>query len=399
MKYAVIALLLVACGLPTQQQVADRTDDASASANSVDREKPAPALEKPSVPPPPAVRELAIAANNRGAVVVYTRGGVIAIYDASGHEGSNPLYESANELRLKAAMAEGDHAVVAFDEKGKGTPQAGLGLVGGALPGGSVVSAAKTVKGGTRTTQSSSFGTLVRSGLAGRSPDGHLQVLATGVDENADRAVILTLGDGEPSIEAITEEGSPLAAFATAGDKRVIAWREGFAEGGDGDVYMQLPDNGSGAPPAKILAPVRGVPAGAWTDGSKARIIIKIADSTAIAFDGKTAVPLPRSDEAACTAVMFDREGHVLFLSAGPKSAVLYRERDNGTLEAFPLREREVSGEATQACAIAISEERIHVAWTEGPTDILYAAYQYTSVSNVLKTKHDTVKNSINNVR
>jgi hypothetical protein len=62
------------------------------------------------------------------------------------------------------------------------------------------------------------------------------------------------------------------------------------------------------------------------------------------------------------------------------------------------LSRRDGAGPETDTCALAATGGTIHAPWTEDHALITYAALDAKTLQNVLRTKHDTAKNSVGNI-
>jgi hypothetical protein len=320
------------------------------------------------------------------------------LHDGRSMEGKNPLYDPTEPRR---------GAVVAGAVTPNGT-QHGYLLDSGDtplsvvaapfVPGGAIISAKAASLGIGRQTPSTSFGTMVRSGQLVATAAGGF--LAAGLDSTQTPAPI-TLASvssdlvvSEPGVGASVAPDADLAVLATSAQGNAIAYRTRGASDGDGPVRVQVR-----AGTEALLAPVEGAPAALWTDGAGFRVGIKKADSIAAIWDGKTTFQTPRSDEAACSSLIFDESGRALFLHAGPKSTVLYVQNGAGFDSPILLSRRDVAGPETDACALAAVGGEIHVAWTEDHSFIQYAALDGKTLATLLRTRHDTAKNSVGNIR
>lgn len=307
------------------------------------------------------------------------------LYTGSSGTTQNPLANGREDRLVAGGGTAGGTTVIAIDTDAE--PK--VALLGGALPGGAVISAAVSSR---RPPHPTSMGTLTRSGQLVMMDDSTARMV---VSEGTSLAVFQFDKTG-----AATKQDSPIPTGATSaviayGNGSVAyAWTDAPIDQ-DGTVSVVI-DNGSGA--AAVSAPTKGVPAALWTDGTTHRLAVKHADSIAYLWDGKTELPLPRSDETACTAIAFNAKGQALFLHAGPKSTVLYLQ-NGSVMEPHLLSTRDSNLSDVFGCAVGIQDDTVHVAYTVEDHLLEYDQRRFTSVSNVLKPRHDTAKNSVSNIR
>ncbi len=411
-KTALSVLFFAACGTFSPAPAETRSEGQSSEAPPpVDPNRP-PEPREPRDPPRPGftVTSIGLAANEQADAVAYTLecsdcivpaadgGSVVTpgigtvslrLYNPRAGSGVNPLYES------KAARM-GQTNVIALTISGENflgltTDDTGSlrTLQGGALPGGAVISAAVS---GLRQTPSSSFGTMVRSGQAVGNPDGSAQFLVAA--EAGGLATLQVKADTQATLTTIGPPEADIGVIAQAGDHLALAYHTRNEGTRDSEVTVLL---GGGAAP--VVTPILGVPAALWSNGSDFKVVLKKSDSIAALWDGTTLIDLPRSDEAACTAVAFSPTGELVFLSAGPQSAVLWAVTNGVLTGPKVLSVREAAGPKTSACAAAFGKTLLHVAWAEDSASIQHQMIDMKTGKVELRTKHDTAKNSVSNIR
>lgn len=409
---------------------ADVADAADASADAA-----ADAADTGVKSPAHAVSSLAVAAGKAGAVVAYELrcegcnnpwlGG--AVEARALHVGLAPtdagkvtqLVDPAERKggarapTIVSASSIGDDFHVLYEGA-----DASLQLLGGAIPGGAIVSARlSTNLTVAKQTQGATFGEKVNAGFvtSAASDDAWLAAY-DGANKDVLSAVRVQAG-------AVTDTRAGSASALTGslffppGAKAPVAAYSSALPGADGDVTATV---GGGS----VAVPVRGVPVAVWGNGSGAgRAAIQQADGSLWIWDGKTLLRGPRADESACSAVTFDAAGNAIVAQVGPRSTVLYVQkeadlltptllaRDTTPIDLARVRsEYGINEQGIKRCGVATSGSVVYVAWSEPvadasgrevglPNEIDVIAYDRATVSNVLKTKHDTAKNSINNVR
>lgn len=302
-------------------------------------------------------------------------------------------------------------------------PDGGLSLLGGALPGGAVISARISTNFTVgKQTQQASFGERVRAGSLVSAGPGEVWFSALDATSKDAAKLMVVHAKGGAVIEAL-----PAPAQATSGvlflspamKSPAFAFSTGLA-GADGDVKVAL---GNGAQP--VTAPIQGVAAGLWTDGVAFRAAISQANGLVFVWDGKNLVRGPRVDEAACSAVAFDAAGVAVVAHVGPRSAVLYVQKDQDLQTPALIERSDVTIDAARVtsefaikengvkrCGVAVDATNVYVAWAEPaadgageagdvglPTIIQVLTFDRASGTVVLRTRHDTVKNSVGNIR
>ncbi|MCC6811442.1 MAG: hypothetical protein IT381_28695 [Deltaproteobacteria bacterium] len=410
-----LLIAVAACGpVPTNATKTTEPTQQQQGAEPSRPPEPQPQPHEPGPPPRPglSVSSIAVAASAQADAVLYTltcgdcvlpgedatqtvpADAVTASvrgYTARNGAHANPLYEASGrhgQIEVVAAVASGDVVWTLLADEKNALKAVGLAPAGSVVPGGSVISAA--VSGG-RQTQGASFGTMVRNGLALPADGGGAHFLVMSADG---LAAVLVGTDGTAQATVIAPPEASVAAIARAGDHLAVAYSTKSEGGLDTPVTVDL---GGGVPP--VTSPIAGAPAALWSNGAEFKVVIKKADSIAALWDGTTVTALPRSDEAACTAVAFSNAGELAMLSAGPQSAVLYSVL-NGALTAPRLLSiRDRAGPATTACAASFGAAFLHVAWSEDLTFIQHQMIDFKTGRAELRTRHDTVKNSIGNVR
>ncbi|HEX7603126.1 MAG TPA: hypothetical protein VF316_16025, partial [Polyangiaceae bacterium] len=221
---------------------------------------------------------------------------------------------------LASSTLGDDFNVLAEDSNGE------LRLVGGALPGGAVISARiSTNFTVAKQTQQGSFGEKVRAGTLVSAGPGDVWFTALDAGSKDAAKLMLVHAKGGAMVEAVAapaEATSGVLFLSPAMKTPALEYSTGLA-GADGEVKVAL---GNGA--QLVTAPIPGVATGLWTDGVAFRAAISQANGLVFVWDGKNLVRGPRVDEAACSAVAFDATGVAVMAHVGPKSAVLYVQKD-----------------------------------------------------------------------
>jgi hypothetical protein len=409
------------------------TDTASAEAGS--DSGATDANDAGALDPAHGVSSLAIAAGKAGAMVAYTLrcegcgnpwlglteqsralfvglaatdpGKVTTLLDPA------ELKDPKKPTRIVAASSLGDDFHVVLENQDQS-----LTLLGGAIPGGAVISSARISTNMTvaKQTQNSTFGEKVNQGLAVTvgSDDAWLTAydvsnlnLLSAVHVRAGMVVDTKANDTAQTASLFFAPGlkGPAGAYSTA------------LPGSDGDLRVTF-GGGTTQP-----APVQGVPVAVWTDGVGGRVAIQQANGSLYVWDGKTLVRGPRADEGSCSAVTFDAKGNAMVAQAGPRTMVLFVQKDTDLLtpaviepsvgpidEARAKKHIGASHWSNRSCGVATSGNVVYVAWTDVAADAVgnevgmpivvnVLAHDFSSISNVLKTKHDTAKNSVGNIR
>lgn len=140
-----------------------------------------------------------------------------------------------------------------------------------------------------------------------------------------------------------------------------------------------------------------------WTDGAATKTLIDTADGVFV-FDGKVSVALGQSGAALCRAGGFTVDGAPWLLTVTATETTLVTS--DATALNTPTADY-ATGDLVD-CTLAVAKAGVHGAWRlmRAPTDaarIGLDVIDYVQVpangSAVLKTRHETAKNSINNVR
>ncbi len=207
-------------------------------------------------------------------------------------------------------------------------------------------------------------------------------------------ATLLVKADTQATLTPIGPPEADIGIIAQAGDHLALAYHTQNEGTRDSEVTVLL---GGGAAP--VVAPMLGVPAALWSNGTDFKVVVKNSDSIAAFWDGTTRIDLPRSDEAACTAVAFSPSGELVFLIAGPQSAVLWAVTNGVLTGPKVLSVRDSAGPATAACAATFGKSLLHVAWAEDGASIQHQMIDLKTGKVELRTKHDTAKNSVSNIR
>jgi hypothetical protein len=252
---------------------------------------------------------------------------------------------------------------------------------------------------------SSAFGTMNPGGQVVAGPNGKVRVVVRGWDpKEVRRPVALEISDfGISRHQAVSEEGE-FAAMATSGDSLAGAITHAPRDPSSPDRQVVF----SIEKVQPVESPVFGVPVAVWTEGLEFHVAIRNAAGAITLWDGKSTDELVKAgDDSACSAVTFDAKGSPVLLQIGTKDITLTTGGKPTTLKSFS----DGAGLANKtSCALAVSDAGIHVAWTEADpnattedqghaTLIESWTLREGTVMNVLKTRHDTVKNSISNIR
>lgn len=309
------------------------------------------------------------------------------LHESSGSSGENPLFEGRSELVMGGGAGGGVHWFAFADASGA------VHAVAASSSGGAPVEVDQHITSSALSRQlpNPSFGTMVRGGRVSVTASGEL--LVVGRRSEGGLAASVFSPDGAERPHPFDFADATVAATAGAHENPL------FVSGGQAGtppetttVHLQ------GAPP--LTARIPGLPAAVWTDGKAFRVVLKKKDSVATLWDGERSVDVPRSDEAACTAVAFDATGSLYMLHAGPRSSVLYGQGEDGSMEVkTALSVREEAGPQTRGCALSVEGTTAHVAWVEDGGVVAYEQWDLLSLTSVLKTRHETAKNSISNVR
>lgn len=322
-----------------------------------------------------------------------------------------PITDPKSRGAVVAGSARGDDFHFAVERAGGGAQ-----LLGGALPGGSVVSAAVSSVS-FKQTQGATFGEKVNAGLALTigSDDAWLAAYdAASKDAAKLMAVHVKGGVTVESIEAAKATTGVLAFAPVLGSP---AFAVGSAPlGTDGEVRVGL------AAGTSYTAPMAGAPAALWTDGKSFRVAIEQTNGTLHVWDGRSTLRGPRVDEAACRAVAFDETGAAVVLHVGQRSATLYVQKEldlltpvfiePSTVTIDPVRvtsEKGINEAGIKRCAVTVSGDEIYVAWAEPdalagpdaglPSIVQVVTWRRSTETAIRRTRHDTAKNSISNIR
>jgi hypothetical protein len=161
-----------------------------------------------------------------------------------------------------------------------------------------------------------------------------------------------------------------------------------------------------------IESDFNGVPAAVWSDGKSFRVAIRNAAGKLALWDGRSIQELlSEPDASLCSAVSFDEKGNAVVLQVSSTKVDLTAGGKTQTLKAFANGEGvATAAESRTSCVLAATGARIHTAWTE--TDPSAAAedkgratiieswqLEPGNPAAVVKTRHDTAKNSVSNIR
>lgn len=397
----------------------------------------------PDAGPAPAshrVSSLALSAGTSGAVLSYqldcqgcvpgprnattqVRGHIVIVKDTDKSSlwsagDAVPLPDTTQPGGVLASSALGDDFNVLVED-----PAGGVSLLGGALPGGAVISARISTNFTIgRQTPKRDFGDRVRAGalVSGGPGDVWFSALDAASKDAAKLMVVHAKGGAVvETVEAPAAATSGVLFLSPAMKNPAYEFSSGIA-GADGEVKVAL---GNGAQP--VTAPIAGTAAGLWTDGVGFRAAIQQANGLVFVWDGKNLVSGPRIDEAACSAIAFDPAGAAVVAHVGPKSAVLYVQKDQDlqtpaliepsavTIDtARVTSEFAIKENGVKRCGVAVDANNVYVAWAEPaadgageigdvglPTIIQVLTLDRASGTVVLRTRHDTVKNSVGNIR
>jgi hypothetical protein len=432
----------VGCVAPQADASPDVAQETAADAIAQDDAPPADASDGAVAKTPAhAVTSLAIAAGKGGFVVAYaTRcegcgnpwlgdtvdGRALSVALDAADPGRVVQLVDPAELKdpkrppvVVSASSLGDDLSVLWEEQDGSLVVRGASLLGGALPGGSVVSAARISTNFTvgKQTQGATFGEKVNAGLVTTSGANDAWIAAYDATNAGQLTAVHVQGGAVVDTRAPAASAQTASLFFPPGGKLPVAAWSAALPGADGDVVANVFGGALGAP-------VRGVPVAVWSNGAGAgRVAVQQADGGVWIWDGKNTLRASRADEAACSAVTFDGAGNAIVAQVGPRSTVLYVQKESdlqtpivlatGTTPidlAHVRNEFGINEQGVKRCGVATNGSVVYVAWSEPgaaatgreaglPNEIDVVAYDRSSISNVLKTKHDTAKNSISNVR
>ncbi len=393
------------------------------------------ASDAPLLDPAHGVSSLAIAAGKAGAMVAYTlrcegcgdpwlglteQSRALFVGLAASDPGKVTTLLAPAELKdpkkpthVVSASSLGDDFHVVLENQDQS-----LTLLGAALPGGAVISSARLSTNFTiaKQTQGSTFGEKVNQGLAVTLGSDEAWVTAYDV-ANLNLLTAVHVRAGMVVDTRANDTAQTASLFFAPALKAPAASYSSALPGSNGDLRVTL---GGGT---TQVAPVQGVPVAVWSDGVGERVAIQQADGSLYVWDGKTLVRGPRADEGSCSAVTFDAKGNAMVAQAGPRTTVLFVQKDGDLLtptviepsegpidEARAKKHVGASHWANRSCGVATSGNVVYIAWTDVAADAVgnevgmpivvnVLAHDFSSISNVLKTKHDTAKNSVSNLR
>lgn len=146
-----------------------------------------------------------------------------------------------------------------------------------------------------------------------------------------------------------------------------------------------------------------GKPLAVWTDGKTTKTLIDTVDGVVL-FDGKASVALGTKVDALCRSATFTVDGAPFLLTVTTTDTSIITTDTTSFTEATTSI---ATGDLVD-CTLAVNKENAHGAWRvmRAPTDdarIDSDVIDYVGVQlgggHVLRTRHETAKNSIGNVR
>lgn len=219
------------------------------------------------------------------------------------------------------------------------------------------------------------------------------------------QSVLVELGATSPRVIAVGKAvGQPGARFIADGSDDNAELGVAFEAGGT--VHTAL--SAGGALSAAIDTGKAGAPLAVWTDGKRLKTVVDARDGRLVFLEGVRASELTVDSSALCRAVAFSKDGVPYVLEVKQTEAKLLDAA--GTVLATETTTF-VVGDFVD-CALVVDAQLAHLAWRtlrSPPTESRIVLDEIDYVSEPLdgsaalkprpRTRHDTTKNSISNVR
>jgi hypothetical protein len=260
-----------------------------------------------------------------------------------------------------------------------------------------------------RDDRATALGTMRRGGQMIVSSKGSVHAIVQGAEgDKAGQLVVPEIADFAVAATPVSVESGEFLAITSAGDLAAGAWTVAPKDPSslDRGVHFKI-EHGE-----TFQSTAFGAPAAVWSDGKQFRVAIRDSAGGLTLWNGRsTEELLAEPDASACSAVAFDAKGNPIVLQVGAAGVITTIGGKPQTLKSFANGEGLATHSASRtSCALAVAGERLHVAWTEtdpaaaegdkGRATVIESwTLDGATASAVLKTRHDTAKNSVSNIR